>query len=129
MADKEIKLEFRKKASQEPDNTVILRFMDSEDEFPFKFTWSIELPTGISGVEIVKIKMWVDEHIDLGSTARAWLKRANPEEHPPEYLLSISGSGNDNRWGWFNAFVSALNTHLERKGYKFKKIGRHDFEL
>ena len=110
------------------DKTIILRYLGAEHENFIVCKWAIELLGGISGKEIVDVKKWTDETVDLMHTARVWLKRTNPGEYPPKYELIISGRGRDERCTWCRSFRTALETHINKLKYSIDQKGSCDFD-
>jgi hypothetical protein len=91
-------------------------------------TWAIDIPEGVRGKEIIDIKKWTDETVDLKPTARAWIKRVNPNKYPPKYKLIISGRGYDDRCTWCRSFRTAMKSHMEKLNCSISQNGSCEFE-
>ena len=88
-----------------------------EDRYGRRFydcSWAIDLPKGMRGEEIVKIKKLTDERIELEATGRVYFRRENPGEYPPRYELEISGIGEDKRCAWCEYFQRSLENRMEK---------------
>lgn len=110
------------------DKAITLRYLGAEYGSFIVCRWAIELPKGVHGKEIVDIKKWTDETVNLKRTARVWLKRTNPDEYPPKYELIISGRGEDERCTWCRSFRTSLETHMKKLNCSIDQHGSCDFE-
>ncbi len=109
------------------DKQVIMTYMGMDYEDFIVCRWSIELDDGISGKEVVKVKDWANDTVALKRSARTWLKRVNPQEHPAKYELIISGRGADDRCRWCSSFRTALGTHMEKLHCSTRQCGACKF--
>jgi len=107
---------------------VSLRYLGVDYENFIICTWAIGIPEGVRGKEIIDIKKWTDETVDLKPTARAWIKRVNPNRYPPKYKLIISGRGYDDRCTWCRSFRTAMESHMEKLNCSINQNGSCEFE-
>ena len=110
------------------DKHLQLSFLGVDFENFITCTWRLELPKGIIGKEIIKLKGWANRTVNLKARGRAWIERENTKGLPPKYLLMISGQGYDERCTWCRSFRTALKTRMLELKCMVQQKGSCKFE-
>jgi hypothetical protein len=69
--------------------------------------------------KLFEIKNWVDNMVDLGRTARIWIKREDRARNG--YSLGISGIGEDGRCTWCRSFFTLLRKKAKDEGFSVEE--------
>ncbi|MCK4825419.1 hypothetical protein KA005_57255 [bacterium] len=111
------------------NNGVFLKYLGNEFEQGYgKCEWEITITGTMRFQDLADAREKASKNVTRKATARDYITRRNPGQHPPKYLLGISGRGEDGRCAWCRYLREVLWSYEEKKQATVTQIGCCDFE-